>query len=157
MCRELLFVYPGIRQQQQLMLLCGGARAPQPALLVRSHRPGCSALVRRTPSPPRSQAHTAQLAAACAALQAQREARAANLNPQRPGVSVSLCVGLVRATPLGLRLAAAIMRSLRVWRVPHHPLHVLWTVDPDESFLARLDSSVKKNGTFIKKLRGLGG
>jgi hypothetical protein len=31
------------------------------------------------------QANTAQLAAACAALKAQREARAANLEPKRPG------------------------------------------------------------------------
>jgi hypothetical protein len=32
-----------------------------------------------------SQANTQQLAASCAALKAQREARAANLNPTRPG------------------------------------------------------------------------
>jgi hypothetical protein len=31
------------------------------------------------------QANTAQLAATCAALRAQREAREANLTPQRPG------------------------------------------------------------------------
>ncbi|WIA32391.1 hypothetical protein OEZ86_003220 [Tetradesmus obliquus] len=55
-------------------------------------------------------ANTAQLGAACVALKAQREARAVNLEPKRPG----------------------------------------------ESDLGRLDSSIKKNGAFIKKLRGLG-
>eukprot|EP00879_Flechtneria_rotunda_P030238 GHRR01032845.1.p1 GENE.GHRR01032845.1~~GHRR01032845.1.p1 ORF type:complete len:618 (+),score=302.18 GHRR01032845.1:303-2156(+) len=55
-------------------------------------------------------ANAAQLAAACSAFRAQKEARAANLNPQRPG----------------------------------------------EAELSRLDSSIKKNGAFIKKLKQLG-
>jgi hypothetical protein len=83
------------------------------------------------------QANTQQLAATCAALKAQREARAANLNPTRPGILTAPSSSTGAASNPSLSLTCHQVTCLHTHQPTPHPLsmgaHTLTSHSPSPS------------------------